>query len=56
MSELSVTYRFVVELTDFVEFDWPLFTEEEARDVLKDVLYRGDKHSAYVLTLKETLK
>lgn len=51
MRELSVTYQFKVEFTDYVEFDEPLYTEEEAREILWQVLYRGDKHQAFVLDI-----
>lgn len=50
---LSVTYEFVVELTDHVESDWPLMTREQAHEVLWQVLYRGDKHMAFTLNIKE---
>lgn len=49
--ELSVTYRFMVELTDSFKpgDDYGLLTRDEAREVLDSVLYEGDKHAAYSL-------
>lgn len=53
--ELSVTHRFTVELTDYLESNGvassTLMTREEAREVLDQVLYRGDKHTAFTLRL-----
>lgn len=50
---LSVTYEFTVEFTDFVEFDWPLMTREQARETLWQALYRADKHAAFSLDIKD---
>ncbi|MFD8820861.1 hypothetical protein ACFV1C_00580 [Streptomyces sp. NPDC059605] len=53
--ELSVTYRFTVELTDYLE-PHPssrLMTRDEAREMLDAVLYRGDKHTVFTLHLVE---
>lgn len=51
MRQTSVTYTFKVEFTDYVELDEPLYTEEEAREVLWQILYRGDKHMPFVLDI-----
>ncbi len=51
MRDLSVTHTFTVEVTDYVEFDEPLYTREQARELLEDVLYRGDKHAPFSLTV-----
>ncbi|WP_331723362.1 hypothetical protein [Streptomyces atratus] len=51
--ELSVTYRFTVELTDTLEScdGARLMTRDEAREALNHVLYEGDKHTAFTLHL-----
>ncbi|WP_326768689.1 hypothetical protein OG978_32865 [Streptomyces sp. NBC_01591] len=51
--ELSVTYRFTVELTDHLEacFGATLMTRDAARAALDHVLYEGDKHQAFTLRL-----
>lgn len=50
---LSVTYEFVIEFTDYVEFDWPLMSRESAREALWQILYQGEKHQAFTLNFKE---
>ncbi|MFB6872305.1 hypothetical protein [Streptomyces sp. NPDC056323] len=51
--ETSVTHRFTVDLTDYLEAcpGARLMTRDEAREVLDGVLYRGDKHTAFTLRL-----
>ncbi|MGC4947688.1 hypothetical protein ACLQ2N_16020 [Streptomyces sp. DT224] len=50
---LSATYRFTVELTDHLEVPGTpgLMTRDAAREVLEQVLYQGDKHTAFTLHL-----
>ncbi|MDV9197034.1 hypothetical protein [Streptomyces sp. Wh19] len=51
--EARVTHRFAVELTDYLEAcpGARLMTRDEAREVLDGVLYEGDKHHAFALSL-----
>ncbi|WP_413752611.1 hypothetical protein NRF20_13050 [Streptomyces sp. R-74717] len=52
-SATHVSYRFTVELTDYLEAcpGARLMTRDEAREALDHVLYEGDKHTAFTLHL-----